>query len=341
MGHTSEVNDPTLVDGFYNWGTRVNSREREFELSNGKNISVSVVNSNGSSLKQYANQSSHIGYGIGDSDGGGMNQNERLIIDFTENPLTYVQFGLDGLGGLFVDGSSTRVEITFALEDGSEVVKSYQKSPGDTGNSQLLYEFDFSSPNNPIVSMELESTGGSWELRYISGYENPTSPDSFNYLAVDSDMEVSETKTVTLTLENAPEYTAVDADSNGVFQAGLGQEVMLGTDGQDIFKWLDDALDSGKDVVVNFNIEDGDVIDLSDVLDVDEEAGVDDDVDETIDDLINAEVVGNDVVLTVDGGDTEQKIVIHQGKEILEDYISANDSIDELGMYAEILKLTD
>jgi len=335
-------NEPVEVsrDGFNNWGDRVNGKEREFELENGSTISINLINRDGQPLRQFDNESFHIGRGIGDRDWFGMNRNEKLVIDFRHNPLMVIAFGLDGMDWAFSSGSPFRVTAIYTLQDGSEQVETYQRPPGDFGRN-LMYDFEHSSPDNPIIEMELFSNGGAWELRYIAGHELPTQPDNFDYFAVDSGYEISETKTVALDLENAPQYGLQQAEEESDLEAKLGQDVMVGGDGQDIFVWLDSTLDSGTDVVVNFSLADGDLIDLSDVLTVDEPIGEDDDIDALIDAAIDAEVVGNDVVLTVTGSESEQTIVIKDGVESLSTHIDNGVIANEMDLYAQILKLND
>ena len=91
------------------------------------------------------------------------------------------------MGGEFNTNSSVHIEVIYTFADGTTASEQYQKDEGDTGNQQILYEFSYSSPSNPIVGMELSSSGGNWELRYVQGNETVTDDPQFDYVAVDSD----------------------------------------------------------------------------------------------------------------------------------------------------------
>ena len=49
---------------------------------------------------------SHIGNGIADNDGQGIEKGETITIDLSNNPVGSVNLGLDGLGGLFDYGEA-------------------------------------------------------------------------------------------------------------------------------------------------------------------------------------------------------------------------------------------
>ena len=54
--------------------------------------------------------------------------------------------------------------------------------------------------------MELSSTGGSWELRYVQGSEAVTDDPQFDYVAVDSNGAESTVETVTVDIEEPQQY---------------------------------------------------------------------------------------------------------------------------------------
>ncbi|EGU57027.1 putative biofilm-associated surface protein, partial [Vibrio tubiashii ATCC 19109] len=169
IGYSGDPDDIVLDDdGFYNWGEWVSDTERLITLDNGNTIGISITDNNDKPLKQYTGDKPHVGWGIGDTDGNGMNKKETLIVDLSDNPLDVVTFGLDGMGGAFNTNSNVYVEVTYTFADGTTHVEQYQKDEGDVGNKKILYDFSYSSPDNPIVQMELSSTGSNWELRYLS-----------------------------------------------------------------------------------------------------------------------------------------------------------------------------
>lgn len=312
MGFSGDPEDvPDLVDGFYNWGVAVSPTERLITLANGNTITISVEDNNDKPLQQYQGEQPHVGYGIGDSDGQGMNMQETLVIDFTNNPLEVVQFGLDGMGGSFNTNSSVYVEVLYIFADGTTQTEQYQKDEGDTGHDQILYEFSYSSPSNPIVGMELSSSGGNWELRYVQGNEAVTDDPQFDYVAVDSNGAESSVETVTVDIEEPQQYNVISAASNEPLFAGSGNDLLIGDSDDNIFTWLDSALDNGTDIIKDFELYtngSGDLIDLNDLIE--------DPQDETqmaeLLDMIEVSVDGEDIALSIpiNGGGDVQTIVV-------------------------------
>ncbi|MEZ8153848.1 VCBS domain-containing protein [Vibrio splendidus] len=312
MGFSGDPDDmPDLVDGFYNWGVAVSPTERLITLANGNTITLSIEDNNDKPLEQYQGEQPHVGFGIGDSDGQGMNMQETLVLDFTNNPLEVVQFGLDGLGGSFNTNSNVYVEVLYTFADGTTHTEQYQKDEGDTGHEQILYDFSYSSPSNPIVGMELSSTGGSWELRYVQGNEAVTDDPQFDYVAVDSNGAESTVETVTVDIEEPQQYNVISAASNEPLFAGSGNDLLIGDSDDNIFTWLDSALDNGIDIIKDFELYtngSGDLIDLNDLIE--------DPQDETqmaeLLDMIEVSVDGEDIALSIpiNGGDDVQTIVV-------------------------------
>ncbi|EAQ52281.1 VCBS domain-containing protein [Vibrio sp. MED222] len=337
MGFSGDPDDmPELVDGFYNWGVAVSPTERLITLDNGNTITVTIEDNNNKPLKQYQGEQSHVGFGIGDTDGRGMNKQETLVLDFTNNPLGVVDFGLDGLGGSFNTNSNVYVEVLYTFADGTTHTEQYQKDPGDTGNSQLLYDFSYSSPDNPIVGMELSSTGGSWELRYVQGNEAVTEGPQFDYVAVDSNGAESTVETVTIDIEEPQQYNVISAASNEPLYAESGNDLLIGDSGDNIFTWLDSTLDNGTDIIKDFELYTegaGDLIDLNDLLE--------DPQDETqmaeLLGMIEVSVDGDDIALSIpiNGGSGTQTIVV---EGIATEMGASVDLGNDLSVLAELIK---
>ncbi|MEZ8438393.1 VCBS domain-containing protein [Vibrio splendidus] len=312
MGFSGDPDDmPDLVDGFYNWGVAVSPTERLITLANGNTITLSIEDNNDKPLEQYQGEQPHVGFGIGDSDGQGMNMQETLVLDFTNNPLEVVQFGLDGLGGSFNTNSNVYVEVLYTFADGTTHTEQYQKDEGDTGHEQILYDFSYSSPSNPIVGMELSSTGGSWELRYVQGNEVVTDDPQFDYVAVDSNGAESTVETVTVDIEEPQQYNVISAASNEPLFAGSGNDLLIGDSDDNIFTWLDSALDNGTDIIKDFELYtngSGDLIDLNDLI---EDPQEETQMAELLD-MIEVSVDGEDIALSIpiNGGDDVQTIVV-------------------------------
>ncbi|MEZ9277638.1 VCBS domain-containing protein [Vibrio sp. 10N.286.54.B2] len=337
MGFRGDPDDmPDLVDGFYNWGVAVSPTERLITLANGNTITLSIDDNNDKPLQQYQGEQPHVGYGIGDTDGKGMNMQETLIIDFTNNPLDVVHFGLDGLGGEFNTNSSVHIEVIYTFADGTTASEQYQKDEGDTGNQQILYEFSYSSPSNPIVGMELSSSGGNWELRYVQGNEAVTDDPQFDYVAVDSNGAESTVETVTVDIEEPQQYNVTSAASNEPLFAGSGNDLLIGDSDDNIFTWLDSALDNGTDIIKDFELYtngSGDLIDLNDLIE--------DPQDETqmaeLLDMIEVSVDGEDIALSIpiNGGDDVQTIVI---EGITTEMGASVDLGNDLAILGELIK---
>ncbi|WP_135442695.1 VCBS domain-containing protein [Vibrio tasmaniensis] len=337
MGFSGDPDDmPELVDGFYNWGVAVSPTERLITLDNGNTITVTIEDNNNKPLKQYQGEQSHVGFGIGDTDGRGMNKQETLVLDFTNNPLGVVDFGLDGLGGSFNTNSNVYVEVLYTFADGTTHTEQYQKDPGHTGNSQILYDFSYSSPDNPIVGMELSSTGGSWELRYVQGNEAVTEDPQFDYVAVDSNGAESTVETVTIDIEEPQQYNVISAASNEPLYAESGNDLLIGDSGDNIFTWLDSTLDNGTDIIKDFELYTegaGDLIDLNDLLE--------DPQDETqmaeLLGMIEVSVDGDDIALSIpiNGGSDTQTIVV---EGIATEMGASVDLGNDLSVLAELIK---
>ncbi|MEZ8054946.1 VCBS domain-containing protein [Vibrio atlanticus] len=337
MGFSGDSDDmPELIDGFYNWGVAMSPTERLITLDNGNTITVTIEDNNNKPLKQYQGEQSHVGFGIGDTDGRGMNKQETLVLDFTNNPLGVVDFGLDGLGGSFNTNSNVYVEVLYTFADGTTHTEQYQKDPGDTGNSQLLYDFSYSSPDNPIVGMELSSTGGSWELRYVQGNEAVTEDPQFDYVAVDSNGAESTVETVTIDIEEPQQYNVISAASNEPLYAESGNDLLIGDSGDNIFTWLDSTLDNGTDIIKDFELYTegaGDLIDLNDLLE--------DPQDETqmaeLLGMIEVSVDVDDIALSIpiNGGSDTQTIVV---EGIATEMGASVDLGNDLSVLAELIK---
>ncbi|WP_231893341.1 Ig-like domain-containing protein [Vibrio scophthalmi] len=207
---------------FYNWGEKVDNTTRELKLSDGETI---TIRSEGGKLTQYSGDANaqHVGHGIAVGGGKGINEGEKLIVEFESRPADSITLGLDGLGGYFEQGlgssKESSVVITVNFVGGSQIFE-FQKD--SSGSDELFHSITIPSADFPlpegteIESVELSTSGpGNWELRSLE----TSSSDSFDYKVVDSDGNFSEESTVTLNeSNNAP--TANDDPTNFVVQLG-------------------------------------------------------------------------------------------------------------------------
>ncbi|MDX1303260.1 tandem-95 repeat protein, partial [Photobacterium sp.] len=192
----SDDTGPSTTD-FYNWGEPVGTDGlvRQMTLVNGDVITIS---SNSEELAQYrgGNNTAHIGHGIGDSDGSGIEPGELITIDFSQNPVANVKVGLDGLGGLFEAGDNNAALIIVHYADGSSEKIEYQKPADSSGDTGVFQELEIPGNGKQIVSLDFSTKSeGNWELRYVEG--TPAS-DEFKYKAVDPDGLESEEATVSI-----------------------------------------------------------------------------------------------------------------------------------------------
>ncbi|EMF9030690.1 tandem-95 repeat protein [Vibrio parahaemolyticus] len=200
-------NGSESTSDFNNWGLSEDggpSHSRIEHLANGASITIS---SDSGELAQYNRQVSHIGNGIADNDGQGIEKGETITIDLSNNPVGSVNLGLDGLGGLFDYGDDNAALITVTYLDSNNVQQTqtfeFLKPEGNFmlfQETSVGYGKDLALPEGSVITQLDFSTKneGNWELRYVEGV--PTE-DSFGYVAVDSESGVSDPSTVNIVNE--------------------------------------------------------------------------------------------------------------------------------------------
>ncbi len=192
---------------FNNWGLSEDggpSHSRTEHLANGASITIS---SDSGELAQYNRQVSHIGNGIADNDGQGIEKGETITVDLSNNPVGSVNLGLDGLGGLFDYGDDNAALITVTYLDSNNVQQTqtfeFLKPEGNFmlfQETSVGYGKDLALPEGSVITKLDFSTKneGNWELRYVEGVP---AEDSFGYVAVDSESGVSDPSTVNIVNE--------------------------------------------------------------------------------------------------------------------------------------------
>ncbi|HHC6537334.1 TPA: tandem-95 repeat protein [Vibrio parahaemolyticus] len=200
-------NGSESTSDFNNWGLSEDggpSHSRTEHLANGASITIS---SDSGELAQYNRQVSHIGNGIADNDGQGIEKGETITIDLSNNPVGSVNLGLDGLGGLFDYGDDNAALITVTYLDSNNVQQTqtfeFLKSEGNFmlfQETSVGYGKDLALPEGSVITQLDFSTKneGNWELRYVEGVP---AEDSFGYVAVDSESGVSDPSTVNIVNE--------------------------------------------------------------------------------------------------------------------------------------------
>ncbi|MFH4400599.1 tandem-95 repeat protein [Vibrio diabolicus] len=192
---------------FNNWGLSEDggpSHSRTEHLANGASITIS---SDSDELAQYNRQVLHIGNGIADNDGQGIEKGETITIDLSNNPVGSVNLGLDGLGGLFDYGDDNAALITVTYLDSNNVQQTqtfeFLKPEGNFmlfQETSVGYGKELALPEASVITQLDFSTKneGNWELRYVEGVP---AEDSFGYVAVDSESGVSDPSTVNIVNE--------------------------------------------------------------------------------------------------------------------------------------------
>ncbi|MFB5141397.1 tandem-95 repeat protein [Vibrio diabolicus] len=200
-------NSSESTTDFNNWGLSEDggpSHSRTEHLANGASITIS---SDSGELAQYNRQVSHIGNGIADNDGQGIEKGETITIDLSNNPVGSVNLGLDGLGGLFDYGDDNAALITVTYLDSNNVQQTqtfeFLKPEGNFmlfQETSVGYGKDLALPEGSVITQLDFSTKneGNWELRYVEGLP---AEDSFGYVAVDSESGVSDPSTVNIVNE--------------------------------------------------------------------------------------------------------------------------------------------
>ncbi len=200
-------NGSESTSDFNNWGLSEDggpSHSRIEHLANGASITIS---SDSGELAQYNRQVSHIGNGIADNDGQGIEKGETITVDLSNNPVGSVNLGLDGLGGLFDYGDDNAALITVTYLDSNNVQQTqtfeFLKPEGNFmlfQETSVGYGRDLALPEGSVITQLDFSTKneGNWELRYVEGVP---AEDSFGYVAVDSESGVSDPSTVNIVNE--------------------------------------------------------------------------------------------------------------------------------------------
>ncbi|HCD5149812.1 tandem-95 repeat protein [Vibrio parahaemolyticus] len=200
-------NGSESTSDFNNWGLSEDggpSHSRIEHLANGASVTIS---SDSGELAQYNRQVSHIGNGIADNDGQGIEKGETITVDLSNNPVGSVNLGLDGLGGLFDYGDDNAALITVTYLDSNNVQQTqtfeFLKPEGNFmlfQETSVGYGKDLALPEGSVITQLDFSTKneGNWELRYVEGVP---AEDSFGYVAVDSESGVSDPSTVNIVNE--------------------------------------------------------------------------------------------------------------------------------------------
>lgn len=268
----------------------------------------------------------HQGVGVGIDDGNGINNNEILTFDLNENPLQSVTFGLGGLN------PGQGATVTYTLENGGTVSIVYTTDSEnvtydeDTG----VYSVTYSSISNSITQIDFSTDGHSnYVVTNFSGVESVISEsDSFEYVVVDSLDNLADEDDLT----SEPYTVTISSGPDSSIYAQVGGETLQGSGGEDIFTWLDSALDNSTDTVKNFTVG-TDSIEIGSIL-------TDQSTEEDIGLLISNNVIqattdDNDVVITVNHGEGEQQTIV------IEDIYTIGTEFTAADLLADLAKVSE
>ena len=224
-----------------NWGVEKDAQTRVLDLGDGVKVTVSTDQG---VLTQYEqNDPSHIGVGIGDSDGNGINAGETITVDFDGAAVSYAEIGLDGLGGHFVENASGEsiAAATWVAYNGDSIVAQGEvtTTAGDLDtelvidqdilNGQLFDRIEFSTDSDQ---------GSNWELKYVDvefGYG-----DSFEYAPIDSEGLEGNVSTVNFTID-APDALSNEAPETSSLTYTMEEDGTLTITEADILSHVTDA----------------------------------------------------------------------------------------------------
>ena len=221
---------------------------------------------------------------------------------------------------------------TFTLGDGSTISSDDIQMVTDGDTDELVITFEpgtFTNGETLTFGIDTDGRGmtrgedfGSREVPFKVSFSDGTSldgkyqPDTTNG---GSSASVDDDPIVTETLDGgAGDDIVVGGDGEHIIIGGAGNDILTGGEGADLFVWHDGdqgtAVNPAEDTVTDFNGSEGDILDLSDILQGEES--------NDITDYISVAEQGNDVVLSLtpegDGGDMTQTITLQ------------NTSIDQL-----------
>ncbi|MBV1788760.1 cadherin-like domain-containing protein, partial [Marinobacterium sp. D7] len=286
--------------------------------------------------------SSKVGYGVDDSQG-------ATTIDGGETLLVNLGGEINGAFSFSIGeanaGPTGEAGITwFAFDGEGNLVES-----GTVGGSDLTSDGTYSS--GPItlsdgvqyLAFQYEGSGSGYTLTDVN-IEQPRGTDLFAYAITDGDGDTSE---ATLTLTTDENLTGSGDDDrlltgdgddtlhggvgNDILVGGAGDDILFGDEGADIFVWK--AGDEGVagspavDTVKDFSVAEGDIIDLTDLLDHDGSNTINAD---NLDAYLKASFDGTNTTIEVytggdanSGGSAAQTIVVNGDVEDLNALLSS------------------
>ncbi|WP_157054744.1 cadherin-like domain-containing protein [Salidesulfovibrio brasiliensis] len=215
--------------GLDKWGSEgADASQRVMTLENGVVITTAVTSTRPGNvqLEQYEQGQNHMGIGIGDQRGEGINAEDTVTMTFENGLVTSAMVGFDGLGGHFDAGSAQQAKASWVAkyvdENGNETIVGSGVVDKPDGEASLLQEVQINT-DAPFNVLEFgtqvpegTSPGSNWDLRYVEtefGFDT-----SVNFIPVDNDGQLGNESTATIDMTlSAPESASftevVDGDT--------------------------------------------------------------------------------------------------------------------------------
>lgn len=237
------------------------------------------------------------------------------------NTLTFKEFAKSDQHGIAID--NVQLESNFYQYD-LNISAGTNGSDGDLGFVNLaattlpegvsiygltptdgLYQIALDGSGKALLKLVSDNKLSAADINEITG--------SVTLVTEDSNSTATETAYAEIAGETTDD-TLTGSDANEMIIGGAGNDILTGGAGKDIFVWNsgDDAVVAGepaKDVVTDFDISEGDVLDFSDIL-VGEESG-------DLTDFISITEDGSDIVIELKPNATDvTQVVTLQGKSL-------------------------
>ena len=236
------------------------------------------------------------------------------------NTLTFKEFAKSDVHGIAID--NVKLESNFYQYD-LNISAGTNGSDGDLGFVNLaantlpdgvsIYGL---TPTDGVYQIALDGSGKAL-LKLVS--DNKLSAADINEITgsvtlvtEDSSSTATETAYAEITGETTDD-TLSGSDANEMIIGGAGNDILTGGAGKDIFVWNagdeGSAISPAEDIVTDFDISEGDVLDFSDIL-VGEESG-------DLTDFISITEDGSDIVIELKPNATDvTQVVTLQGKSL-------------------------
>ena len=138
-------------------------------------------------------------------------------------------------------------------------------------------------------------------LGYLNWDQGATQGLVFDVDIADNDGDVVSSSISVNVVPEGLDSIIISGDEDDILYGGSGDDLLTGGSGSDVFYW--DAIDNGaSDTINDFSSSEGDVLDLSDILQSTDTS--------SLDGMLNFALIGNDTVITVTKDNESQSITL-------------------------------